>query len=309
MIKKILVTGSNGTIGTRLCEKLLSCGYEVCGADIKPNKWNREIDNLTTIVDLRRKEDIAKLPKDIDLVIHLAANARVYDLVLDPSLARDNIDMIFNVLEYCRINKIKKFIFSSSREVYGNSDKIIYKEDDASFDRSESPYSASKIAGEALVRSYHRCFDIDFIILRFSNVYGMYDDSNRVIPLFIKLTKEKKDLEVYGADKLLDFTYIDDTVNGVISCIEKFDQTKNDVYNIASNTGIKIIDVAKIIQNVMGSDNMIFVKENRTGEVVKFVADISKANKKLGYRPTVNIKDGIQASVRWYLNFYSSEQT
>jgi UDP-glucose 4-epimerase len=307
-MKKILVTGSNGTIGTRLCEKLLACGYDVHGADIRPNRWNRDIGNITTIVDLRKNEDIVKLPKDIDLVIHLAANSRVYDLVLDPSLARDNIDMMFNVLEYCRNKGIKKFIFSSSREAYGNLEKDAYKEVEASIDRSESPYSASKIAGEALVRSYHRCYGMDFIILRFSNVYGMYDDSNRVIPLFIKTTLDKKDLEVFGEDKLLDFTYIDDTVDGIVRSIRGFDRAKNDVYNIASSTGTTIIDLAKMIQDTMGRNNKVIMKGNRTGEVMRFVADISRAREKLGYHPTVGIEDGIQLSVRWYLDFYGLDK-
>ena len=74
-----------------------------------------------------------------------------------------------------------------------------------SIDNCESPYSASKIACEALFRSYKKCYGIDFILTRFSNVYGMYDDSDRVIPLFIRLTKENKDLEIFGKDKLLDF--------------------------------------------------------------------------------------------------------
>lgn len=85
-----------------------------------------------------------------------------------------------------------------------------------------------KIGGEALIHAYKQCYDIDFIILRFSNVYGKYDETDRVVPLLIKLTKEGKDLIVYGKDKVLDFTYIDDTINGMMRCIEKFEEVKND---------------------------------------------------------------------------------
>ena len=131
MIKKILVTGSSGTIGTRLCEKLIEQGFYVRGADKKPNKWNKSIDKITTICDLRYPNNLRKLDKKFELVIHLAANARVYDLVVDPVQARDNFEMLFNTLEYCRKNEVKKIIFSSSREVYGNRNKKIYKEDDA----------------------------------------------------------------------------------------------------------------------------------------------------------------------------------
>jgi nucleoside-diphosphate-sugar epimerase len=301
IIKKILVTGSSGTIGTRLCEKLLEENYEIIGIDKRSNKWNDKINRLTVIGNLRDKQTLEKLPKDVDLVIHLAANARVYNLVVDPSLARDNFEILFNTLEFCRKNKIKKFIFASSREVYGNSKQIVHTENEARVENCESPYSASKIGGEALVRSYQQCYAINFIIIRFSNVYGMHDDSDRVVPLFIKLTKENKDLVVYGKEKLLDFTYIDDAISGIMGCIKNFDQAQNNVFNIASGKGTSIIEPAQLIQRYMGGKSKIILKETRTGEVMKFIADISKAKEKLGYRPKTAIEEGIKKSIKWYM--------
>lgn len=300
-IKKILVTGSSGTIGTRLCEKLLENGYKVVGVDYRPNEWNQRIQSITLNIDLRNKEDVLnKLPKDVDLVIHLAANARVYNLVVDPSLARDNFETLFNILEFTRINNIKKFMFSSSREVYGNSNKIMHTEDEAYVKNCESPYTASKIGGEALVHSYQQCYGINFVMFRFSNVYGMYDNSDRVIPLFIKLCKEGKDLIVYGKEKLLDFTYIDDTIAGILLCIRKFDEIKNDVFNLAFGEGTSILEVAQLIKEMLKANNKIEIKKNRTGEVVKYIADISKAKEKTGYNPEITIVDGIKRSIEWY---------
>ena len=296
---KILVTGSSGTVGTRLCEKLLDKGYEVIGVDFVENKWNQRVNSVTTVVDMRNKEEVLKLPK-VDMVIHLAANARVYNLVVDPSLARDNFETLFNILEYTRQNEVKKFMFSSSREVYGNSDKIIHSEDEAFVKNCESPYTASKIGGEALVHSYQQCYDIDFIIFRFSNVYGMYDESDRVVPLFIRLCDEGKDLVVYGEEKLLDFTYIDDTIEGIILCIEKFDEVKNDVFNLAYGEGTSILEVAQLIKKLLGSENKISIESNRIGEVVKYVADISKAKAKLGYDPKTTIVEGIKKAISWF---------
>lgn len=303
MTKKILVTGSSGTIGTRLCETLLEKGYEVVGVDWKKNKWNKKVDELTINIDLRDKAKVlSQLPKDIDLVIHLAANARVYNLVVDPSLARDNFETLFNVLEFTRINNIKKFMFSSSREVYGNSNKIIHLEDDALVKHCESPYTASKIGGESLIYSYQQCYGIQFIIFRFSNVYGMYDDSDRVIPLFIRLCHEGKDLIVFGKEKLLDFTYIDDTINGVIKCIENFETIKNDVFNIAYGQGTSILEVAQLIKELMKTNNKINLQNNRTGEVVRYIADITKAKAHIKYDPKVTIIEGVQKSIEWYKN-------
>ena len=299
---KIIVTGSSGTIGTRLCEKLLEKGHIVAGVDLKPNKWNEEINKLTTTGDLREKKELEKLPRDFDMVIHLAANARVYNLVVDPSLARDNFEMLFNILEFTRTNNIKKFMFASSREVYGNSGHVIHSEGEAYVKNCESPYTASKIGGEALVHSYQQCYGIDFNIIRFSNVYGMYDESDRLMPLFIQLAKDGKELHIFGAKKLLDFTYVDDAVAGIILCIEKFDETKNEVFNIASGTGTTILEVAEEVVKRLDSKSKLIIDDNRTGEVVKYIADIWKAREKLDYEPQIDIHEGIKKTIEWYEN-------
>jgi len=299
-IKKILVTGASGTIGTRLMEKLLERGYQAVGVDWRPNQWSKTINGLTIIGDLRDKAVLQKLPSDFDLVIHLAANARVYNLVVDPSMARDNFETLFNVLEFARQNKIKRFMFSSSRETYGNTEQIKYSEGDVRLRNCESPYTASKIAGEAMVYGYQRCYGIDFVVFRFSNVYGMYDGSDRAIPLFIGLAKENKPITIFGKDKLLDFTYIDDCVAGIMVAITNFATTKNDTYNLGAGQGLTIIEVAEIIKEALKSQSQIIIQENRAGEVVKFIADITKAQQKLGYQPKTFIKDGLAKSIAWY---------
>ena len=300
-INKILITGSSGTIGTRLFEKLLEEGYEVVGFDKKPNKWHKNLNGKTIIGDLLKKDDVEKLPNDIDLIIHLAANARVYDLVVDPDLAKDNIISTYNILEFAKKNKIEKIFFSSSREAYGNRKKVKAKEQDVDINLCESPYSASKIAGECLVYSYSKCYGINYIIFRFSNVYGMYDESNRFVPLIIRKVRKNENIEIFGKDKLLDFTYIDDCVGGIIKCVEKFNIAKNNTFNIAKGQGEKLTDVAKIIKKELNGENKIFVKNNRTGEVVKYIADISKAKRILKYEPATPIEKGIKFSIDWYL--------
>jgi UDP-glucose 4-epimerase len=299
MISKILVTGSSGTIGTRLCEKLLAKGYKVTGIDWKHNKWNKDIDKITIIGDLRDKKTIDKIPKDQDLVIHLAANAMVYDSVVNPDLAFDNFITVYNALEFTRIANVKRFMFASSREVYGNTTKTILEEDEANIINCESPYSASKFGGEALTRAYHNCYNTDFVIFRFSNVYGMYDDSNRVIPQFIRLAKQGKDLTVFGKDKSLDFTYIDDNIKGIILCIESFDNIKNDTINIAYGKGTTILSIAELIKKKLNPKINIILKDKRTGEVVKYTADISRI-KKIGYKPETDVAAGIDKSIEWY---------
>jgi len=301
-IMKILVTGSSGTIGTRLCEKLIEKGFDVIGVDWKPNKWKEDINKITTIADLRDKENLKNIPTNVDAIVHLAANARVYDLVKEPDMARDNFLSTYNILEFARENNIKRFLFTSSRETYGNDTNEAHTEDMVRIDNCESAYTASKIGGEALVKAYWRCYGIDGIVLRLSNVYGMYDDSDRVVPLFIGQAKNNEPMTVFGKEKCLDFTYIDDTVNGLILALEKFDNAKNETINLAFGEAATIVHLAEAVKELLGSSSEIKLEDNRTGEVVRYVADITKAREKLGYEPETSFEDGIRQTVDWYSN-------
>lgn len=298
---KILVTGSSGTIGNCLCETLLKRNVDLVGVDIKQNRWNDKVHHQTILGDLRNSGDVEKLPTDIDVIVHFAANARVYNLVKNPDLAKDNFIMLYNVLEFARKNSIKKILFSSSREVYGNSGRILHSEEEAFTINCESPYTATKIAGEVLLRAYQQCYGIEFVIIRFSNVYGKFDYSDRVVPLFILKALQNEDIHIYGEGKVLDFTYIEDAVDGVLKALECFEISKNEVYNIAIQKGYSLRDVAQLIMEIVNSKSKIYYEANRTGEVCRFVADISKAKAVLKYKPKFSIKKGIAKTVEWYL--------
>jgi nucleoside-diphosphate-sugar epimerase len=303
----ILLTGSSGTIGTRLFEKLVAEGHSVTGADKRRNHWNTSLNAKTIIVDLLNSEDLKRLPKVTDLIIHLAANARVYELVKNPELAFENMIMTSNMLEFARENRIRRIIFSSSREVYGNlRRKKQIGENEVRIENCESPYAASKISSEAFLHSYRRVFEADFVILRFSNVYGMYDDSDRVIPLWIREALNKEDLIVFGERKVLDFTYIDDTVEGVCKVIDTFDNITGETFNIASGKGVKLTYVANMIRKLLGGTSKTIVEKNRPGEVWKFTADISKAKKVLHYEPKIHIDEGLSRTVQWYEEYYQT---
>lgn len=299
-ISSILVTGSSGTVGTALVEALLDEGYDVTGADIRENRWSNKVNERTLVLDLGDRSELNRLPNQIDLVIHLAANARVHKLVENPDKAKENFDTTYNILEYAR-QVGADFIFSSSREVYGNTGKVVYDENDTYVDECESPYTASKIGGEALVKSYGVCYDIDTSIIRFSNVYGKYDASNRVIPLFIAQANRGMDLTVFGDDKVLDFTYIEDCVNGVTRVVNQFNKSTSTTFNIASGRGSSLLELAELIAEKVGVDVDVTVAENRTGEVSRYVADISKAEKVLGYNPEYSLSEGVEETVNWYL--------
>jgi len=300
MKRRILVTGSSGMIGTAFCEELQEKQISFLGIDKKRNRWNPHIDANTTLKDLT--EELQNFGvADYDTIVHLAANARVYDLVESPDMARDNILMTYNMLEFARQNCVKRFVFASSREVYGNTVEIIRKEEEVDLRGCESPYTASKMASEALIYAYTRCYGIDFIVIRFSNVYGRYDYNDRVVPLFIAGVLRGKPLNVYGQTKVLDFTYIDDAVDGLWQAVDRFESAKGQAYNIASGEGTFIEELAgMIISSICSSVSKIKIGKSRTGEIFRFVADINKAKIMLGYEPKYSIEEGIIETIEWY---------
>lgn len=302
MKRNILVTGSSGMIGTAFCEELQGKQISFLGIDKKRNRWNPHIDANTALKDLTEAEPLQNFGvADYDTIVHLAANARVYDLVENPDMARNNILMTYNMLEFARQNGVKRFVFASSREVYGNTEEIIHKEEEIDLRGCESPYTASKMASEALIYAYAKCYDIDFIVIRFSNVYGCYDYKDRVVPLFVAKALKGLSLDVYGKAKVLDFVYIDDAVDGLWRAVDRFESAKGQIYNIASGEGTFIEELARmIISSVCSSDSKIKIGESYIGEIFRFVADINKAKIMLGYEPKYSIEEGIIETIEWY---------
>jgi UDP-glucose 4-epimerase len=296
----VLVTGSSGTIGTALAERLLSEGYDVVGADLVPNRWSTAVDERTVRTDLLDPADLDSLPADVDVVVHLAANARVRALVEQPERARDNFESTFNVLEYVRDNDVSAVVFSSSREVYGNGKETIRGEHGATIEGCESPYAASKMGGEALVESYAECYGIDACVLRFSNVYGRYDASDRVVPQFIARAEQGRALEVYGRNKLLDFTYLDDCVDGILRALKRLEVVAGMTFNIASGEGTSLLALAEAVVDRIGTRSTVRVEDSKAGEVNRFVADVSKASSVLGYEPTRSPLGGLDETIDWY---------
>ncbi len=306
-MQTILVTGSSGTIGTRFCETLMKQGRDVIAVDWRKNKWQPSVDAITRIVDLRDQKAVQELGKTlkaegkkIDVIMHLAANARVYELVEEPDMARDNVLTIYNMLELARALDIKRFVFPSSRETYGNARHERYTEDLVRVEHCESPYTASKIAGEAFVHSYARCYGLETMMFRFSNVYGMYDDSDRVLPLFIRLAGKNDTLTVFGKDKCLDFTYIDDNVDGMLLGLKNWDKAKGRTFNLGNGEGTTILQLAESILKLTGSTSKIVLADSRRGEVTHYIADITQAKTVLGYDPQVKFAEGVQKTVEWY---------
>ena len=195
--------------------------------------------------------------------------------------------------------------FGSSREVYGDILRHITDESMADFVVAESPYSASKIAGEAFFSSYAKCYGIKTLVFRFSNVYGRFDNDlermERVIPLFVRKIWRGEPITVFGRDKMLDFTYIDDCVSGVIAGIDALagGRIQGETINLAYGQGQTLFDLVSLIEMATGKKARATFEPSQTGEVTRYVADISKARKLLGYQPKMPLTRGIGEYVRW----------
>ncbi|MBP6017162.1 MAG: NAD-dependent epimerase/dehydratase family protein [Candidatus Promineofilum sp.] len=312
---RILITGSSGQIGTNLGLHLLARGHEVFGIDVRPNNWTQAFPTLlqdlsAPFTDFQGGLGHAPYPPDLDVVVHFAAHAKVHELVQQPARALENIVMTFNVLEFCRHNDLP-IMFSSSREVYGDIRRYITEESSADFAFTESPYSASKISGEALIYSYAQCYGLRYLVFRFSNVYGRYDVDiermERVIPLFIRKISLGQSITVFGQDKVLDFTYVDDCVAGVYRGIELLASggEANQTINLAFGQGHSLITMASYIGEALGVMPELTVKPSRVGEVTHYVADIGKARALLGYTPQTPLREGINRAVAWATDYWT----
>jgi UDP-glucose 4-epimerase len=300
---RVLITGSSGQIGASLGLRLLDRGDDAVGVDIRANTWTPQIPTeLCDLAEVRRGELPAR--GRFDAVVHLAAHAKVFELVEDPNRALDNVTMLFQALEFARRQRIP-LIFGSSREVYGDIHRHVTDERQADFVVAESPYSASKIAGEAFIYSYAQCYRLPHIVFRFSNVYGRYDCDlermERVIPLFIRRIAQSEPITVFGAEKVLDFTYIDDCVEGVLRGLDALVSGRiyRETINLAFGQGQTLVDLVNLIALALGREPAVTYEPSRSGEVTRYVADIRKARELLGYKPTTPLTAGVPKAVAW----------
>ncbi len=311
----ILITGSSGQIGTNLGLRLLNEGHNVLGIDCRANAWTSKIPyrivDLTTDCVGRMLELIRGF--EIDLIVHLAAHAKVFELVREPSRALENVTMTFHAAESARLAQIP-IIFGSSREVYGDIHMQKTNESCADFVVAESPYSASKIAGEAFIYSYAQCYNLPYIVFRFSNVYGRFDNDlermERVTPLFIQKISKESPIIIHGREKILDFTYIDDCVEGICLGIQKLinREVVNQTINLAFGEGNSLENLAHFIGKAVGVEPSITFTPTQAGEVTRYIADISKARELLGYQPKTCLAEGIPKAVAWSREFEQEKQ-
>lgn len=270
-----IISGSSGLIGSKLKERLDSLGHK-CIMEIDM----RQGSNVLSLNSIRLTQKTQKT----DIFFHLAAHCKINEGTLNPELPHiNNCQGTFQALEFCRINKIKKFVYMSSSRTLS---------------KEENPYTASKKYGEALCEAYKQCYGIDYIIIRPSTVYGEHHDlTTRLLTKWVINSLTNKPLEIYGdKHKTLDFTHVDDFVDGVFCLLNNWELSRNTSYDICGNDCRKLSDVAKLL----GKKPKYLRPEIAQPQNVKI--DISKIQK-FGYSPKIKLEEGIKRLI----NFYKTE--
>lgn len=304
-----LVTGCAGFIGSHLTERLLELGFNVVGIDCFTDYYSRKIKESNLENAKKNKNfkfiendildiNLDKLLESIDYIFHEAAQGGVraswgkeFEIY-----TKNNILATQKLLESCKNFNIKKFIYASSSSVYGDAEKFPMSETDVT--KPISPYGVSKLASEHLCQLYWKNFSVPTISLRYFTVYGPRQRPDMAFHKFIRAILLDEKIEIFGdGSQTRDFTYISDAVEANILAINS--HVNGEVFNIGGGSKISINEVIKILEKITGKKANVKYKEKQKGDVKDTHADISKVKKILGYKPKVQIEEGLKKQVEW----------
>jgi len=279
-----LVTGGAGFIGSHLVDRLIKRGDEVVVIDnLRRGRWQNLASSgsprLRLIeADIRDRDAVRDACAGVETVFHLAAQSNVMGAAVDPSYSVEtNVLGTVNVLDAALEARVRRLVFSSSREVYGDP-AVLPVHEDAPF-APKNLYGASKVAGEAYCLAY-RQRGLDVRILRFGNVYGPLD-TDRVIPTFLDRAARGQPLQLFGGRQVIDFVWVDLVVEALIRAAEAAELA--DAVNVASGRGTPITELADRIAALLPA--RVEVLPARGEEVVSFTADVSRMRQRLGIEP------------------------
>ncbi len=309
----ILVTGGAGFIGSHLTRQLLDRGDRVTILDdfndfYDPERKRANMRGLGTPDGLRLVEgdirdgelvDGLFAESKFDGVIHLAARAGVRPSLQEPILYEDvNCIGTLQLLEAARRHGPEVFTFGSSSSVYGINEKVPFSEEDEII-APISPYATTKRTGELLCFNYHHLYGMKTSCLRFFTVYGPAQRPEMAIHKFTDLIARGETVTLYGeGDTRRDYTYVADIVDGIVAA---YDHAPGfEIYNLGGAETTRLIDLVNTIAGELGEEPKIEHLPEQPGDVPITYADVTKANRELGYSPKVPIREGIQRFVRWY---------
>lgn len=323
-MKKILVTGGAGFIGSHLVDRLLAeGGWQVVVLDDFNDFYSPEIKRENVRLQLLHPDyrlvegeicdtglvgDVFRADS-FDCVVHLAARAGVRPSLLQPKLYNEtNITGTLCLLEAAKEFGVKQFVFGSSSSVYGINCNIPFSEEDR-IHQPISPYAATKAAGELLCHTYSHLYDIRTVCLRFFTVYGARQRPDLAIHKFSKLISAGKPIQVFGdGSTRRDYTYIDDIIQGVRAAMD-YDGSMHEVFNLGESDTVELSRLIELLEENLGIEVMIDRQPMQPGDVPITYADISKAREMLGYTPQTKIEEGLQKFTGWFKSSTGGENT
>ncbi len=308
----ILVTGADGFIGSHLTEMLVKQGHQVKALSQYNSfnhwGWLEEVDCLDQIEvlngDVRDPHFCKHITQGIDVVYHLAALIAIpYSYQAPESYVDTNIKGTLNICQAALDNQVQRVVHTSTSEVYGTAQYVPIDENHPM--QPQSPYSASKIAADAMAMSFYNAFGLPLTIARPFNTYGPRQSARAVIPTIItQIADGKKQIQLGDVSPTRDFNYVEDTCRGFIALAES-EQTLGETVNIGSNSEISVGDTLNIIKNIMQSDVEFIVDSRRLrpekSEVNRLCCDNKKIRALTGFEPMIDITEGLQRTVDWFL--------
>src|SRR5437773_11384124 len=310
---RILITGGAGFIGSHLVEKLLAVGHEVVVLDDFNGFYDPRIKHANIAgfakdvsvcrVDLRESDSVRNLfhREKVYAIAHLAARAGVRPSIQQPRLYYDtNVTGTLHLLEAARVIGAQRFIFASSSSVYGVSKRIPFSEDEH-LTQTLSPYAATKIAGEFLCSTYSHLYQLRVVALRYFTVYGPRQRPDLAIHQFTRRIYAGQPIDQFGdGTTRRDYTYVDDVIHGTMAAFQ-YEGPLFDIFNLGESDTIQLKDLIVSIENVLGKKAKINRLPEQPGDMPLTCADISKARKLLGYKPTTRLSEGLPRFIEWFL--------
>ena len=308
---EVLVTGADGFIGSHLTEMLVGNGFSVKALS-QYNSFNNwgwlddisclgEVEVLTG--DVRDPHFCKQITEGVDIIYHLAALIAIpYSYVAPDSYVDTNIKGTLNICQAARENNIKRVVHTSTSEVYGTAQYVPIDENHPL--QPQSPYSATKIAADAIAMSFYNSFKLPVTVARPFNTYGPRQSARAVIPSIIsQIASGKRSIDLGDVSPTRDFSYVEDTCRGLLA-LGDCDQAIGETVNIGSNFEISIADTFNIIKELMDSDAEIVVDEERVrpekSEVFRLWCDNSKIEKLTGFKPQIDIREGLRRTIEWF---------
>ena len=314
-MKKIIITGATGFVGSHLAELCVEKGYNVIAFDrynpnhnlgwLENSKYQKDINFI--FADIRDYDSVLKSMKGCDVVFHLAALIGIpYSYISPLAYLKTNVEGTYNVLESSKNLGLEQTIITSTSEIYGSAQYIPIDEKHPVF--SQSPYSASKIAADQLSLSYWNSFKLPIKIIRPFNIFGPRQSSRAVIPSVIIQALNNKKINLGNLSPSRDFTYVKDTCEAYLDII-KIEKFFGEVINVGSKNEYKIRDIVKKILSKLNSKAEIIEDKkrirSRTSEVKQLVCDNNKILTNSNWKPQVEFEKGLDITIDWFKKFKS----